>query len=165
MAEATFPTRPGGPSGDDVLVVRESRSVRNAVFGVFSVALVGFYALVATSSHLSVVVKVVLAAVFVALIVSAVGVWRWSSRHPDHIEVSTDRIRYVAQGKNDDHPDLVRADGGDLRFALRLQGAGQIKSNVLYLEQPATSRSWELQFFDKKAVAAACQGRGWNIVP
>src|ERR1700722_7305955 len=163
-----MPDPPGDHSPQDrspedcgVLVVRESRVQRDGLFGFLSVAFA--VALARALAHSR--APVVLVVLFSALVAFVLATWWFMRRHPDRLEVSADRIRYVTTATNrarTARPDFVRAEGGEVRFGIR-SGGGLYRYRTLVLTQVATSHTWELRFFTRKPIATACQQRGWRV--
>jgi hypothetical protein len=78
---------------------------------------------------------------------------------PSHIEVSPQRIRYVA-GTGESRPDVMRNRGDEVMIYARQSG----RIGSLYLEQRGTTISWSLPLFSRKSVGLACRSQGWRVV-
>jgi hypothetical protein len=150
------------PEERGVLVVRESRVQRDGLFGFLSVAFAVALARALAESR----PPAVLVVLFSALVVFVLATWWFMRRHPDRLEVSADRIRYVTTATGNrartTRPDFVRADGGEVQFSIG-GGGGPYRYRTLRLTQVATSHTWELRFFTRKPIAAACRQRGWRV--
>ncbi|HSS68916.1 MAG TPA: hypothetical protein VLK34_10225 [Nocardioidaceae bacterium] len=144
-----------GPVG--AIVIRESNTQRNFLYGFLTVAIA--VALVRGAlSHpdgFTLVVMALLTVVF-ALVLAA---WWLTWRDPYRVEVSVERVRYLGR-KTLGYPDLVRDRGIDLWLYARPAG----RSEVLVLEQPASGQEWTLRFVGRQPLVDACTARGWTIV-
>lgn len=145
-----------------VLVIRESRVQRDGLFGFLCVAFAAALGRALAQSR----PPVVLVVLFSVLVAFVLATWWSMRRHPDRIEVSADRIRYVTTATRSrartTRPDFDRAEGGEVRFGIG-GGGGPYRYRTLVLTQVATAHTWELRFFTRKPIAAACQQCGWRV--
>ena len=139
----------------DVVMVKQGHAQRDAVYGVLT-ALFGFALIddgllepLTTSDRVTGVI------VFGALLVVVVIGWWWAVRRHSRIEVSAERLRFVARSSRP-RPDLIRDQGADLVMYTR-------RVHTLTLEQVATSLTWRLPHYTRSDVVSACASRGWNV--
>jgi hypothetical protein len=143
----------------DVITVRPSRVARDGLYFAIDVVLVLAVVRGLTHPHVSTTTKIVLPTVFGSIIALFTFFWVRLLRHPARLEVSIERMRYLTGNRSSD-PDIVRAAGDQVRFETRTSG----RSSMLVLVQAATGIEWRLPFFDRRAIAAACEQRQWVIV-
>lgn len=147
-----------GDGGGDAIVVKQSSAFRDGLFGVLDVVFILIVVRALTGSGAT-SGKVVLVVLFGLLFVGCTVVWVLVRRHPSHLEISADRIRYVT-GKGDE-PDIVRANGDELEFATEVASGG--RSSMLTLRQTATSVTWQLPLFRVNPISAALGQRQWRV--
>ncbi len=143
-------------SSAQITTVGVSRLQRDGLYGFLTVAFVA-----ALCSGLirdqSAVARVAIAVIFGALTVAVVVTWVKAWRHPDWLDVGTDRIRL--RPSRGPASELVRADSGQLRCFVRAAG----RTRTVQLQQLATGRRLALPLFSPRAVAEACRSAGWEV--
>jgi hypothetical protein len=144
------------PEPVGAIVVRESNVQRTVLYGFLTVAM-GAAVVRGLLAHPRGLTVVAIAAVSAVLLLMLAAWWRtW--RDPYRIEVSVERLRYLARDKRE-YEDIVRGPGVDLWLYARPVG----RSDVLVLEQPATRQEWVLRFFARQPLIDACLARGWTV--
>jgi hypothetical protein len=154
--ESSPPSAPSAPA--EVVKVKQRRAQREGVFGFLTAVVAIALGWGAASAHTT-TGRMVIFVVFGALLVAIVGGWLWLVVHPSYIEVSPQRIRFVA-GRGRPRPDLVRDQGDELTIYTR-QSDNAVR---IYLEQQTTTIHWSLPLFSRKSVGRACRARGWRVV-
>src|SRR5262245_54638045 len=145
-----------GPGG--IVVITPSRLRREGSFVIFGI---GYPALLVFGASGLTIGGRVIAGVFGALgLVVLAFVW-WVEVHlATRIEVSADRARLLTR-RGPLGPDLIREHGPDLLlYRQRIEGQS---SPSLTLAQVATSVTWKVRYFSRRAIADACTSCGWHV--
>ena len=119
---------------------------RDGLFGFLTVVLVvaivrGAFGTHRTSTY---VVMVLAAALLVAVLIS----WIRQRRRPSRLEIGPDLIRFLDPGAKLPERQLRRMGGAVA---------------IVYIAQPDTGTSIDLNYYKVRPVAAACRAQGWPV--
>src|SRR5215475_906568 len=150
--DAQLAPPPTGP-----IIVRQSRLLRD---GGFALAVVGLGLFIAYFVSKKTVGGITIGVVLSFSLVMAVVLGIRLARNDVRLEVYADRLRYVGRFFPR-QAEMRREDGADL--LLYRSRRERNSSRFLTLEQLATSLTWSLPYFTRRAVIAACTSLGWRV--
>jgi len=130
---------------------------RDGLFGFLTVVLVvaivrGAFGTHRTSTY---VVMVLAAALLVAVLIS----WIRQRRRPSRLEIGPDLIRFLDPGARLPERQLRRMGGAVVVGVRRLD----LRRAIVYIAQPDTGTSIDLNYYKVRPVAAACRAQGWPV--
>jgi hypothetical protein len=101
------------------------------------------------------VVMALAAVLLVPVVISWVGQWR----RPSRLEIGPDLIRFLDPGAKTPERQLHRAGGAVVVGVRRLD----LRRAVVYIGQPDTGASIDLNYYKVRPVAVACRAKGWPV--
>lgn len=139
------------------VIMRPSSFQRDGLFGFLTVVLVvaivrGAFGTHRTSTY---VVMVLAAALLVAVLVS----WVRQRRRPSRLEIGPDLIRFLDPAAKTPERQLRRVGGAVVVGVRRLD----LRRAIVYIAQPDTGTSIDLNYYKVRPVAAACRAQGWPV--
>jgi hypothetical protein len=137
------------------VIMRPSSFQRDGLFGFLTVVLVAAIVRGAFGTHR--VSTYVVMAFAAALLVAVVISWVRQRRRPSHLEIGPDLIRFLDPGAKIPERQLGRM-GGAVVVGVRRLG---LRTAVVYIAQPDTGTSIDLNYYKVRPVAVACRAQGW----
>jgi uncharacterized membrane protein YuzA (DUF378 family) len=137
--------------------MRPSSFQRDGLFGFLTVVLIaaivrGALGARRTSTY---VVMGLCAALLVVVLIS----WVRQRRRPSSLEIGPDLIRFLDPGAQTPERELRRMGGAIVVGVRRLD----LRRAVVYIAQPDTGTSIDLNYYKVRPVAVACRAQGWPV--
>ena len=139
------------------VIMRPSSFQRNGLFGFLTAVLVATIVRGALGTHRTstYVVMALAAALLVAVLVS----WVRQRRRPSRLEIGPDLIRFLDPGAKTSERQLHRVGGAVVVGVRRLN----LRTAIVFIAQPDTGTSIDLNYYKVRPVAVACRAQGWPV--
>ena len=139
------------------LIMRPSSFQRDGLFGFLTVVLVAAIVHGALGTHRTstYVVMTLVAALLVAVLIS----WVRQRRRPSRLEIGPDLIRFLDPGAKTSERQLHRVGGAVVVGVRRLN----LRTAIVFIAQPDTGTSIDLNYYKVRPVAVACRAQGWPV--